>query len=126
MVFVLTGGFAALANFFSRIAFNEFTDFETSVILAFFVGITTGYLLSRIFVFKEFNGSHYQSFFWFVIVNLIALLQTYGISVGLYSYVFPWFEYTFYTASTAHAIGIAFPVFTSYIGHKYLSFRNKK
>ena len=33
--------------------------------------------------------------------------------------------FEFYPEAVAHAIGVVFPVFTSFIGHKYFSFRGK-
>lgn len=123
VLFVITGGIAALANFGSRFGFNLFTSFAVAVILAYLVGMITAFVLAKLFVFKETTNSTSQSFVWFTLVNLVAVMQTYFISVGLFYYVFPCMGYEFYPAATAHAIGVIFPVFTSFIGHKYLSFR---
>lgn len=126
VLFVITGGIAALANFGSRFGFNVFTSFEVAVILAYLVGMITAFVLAKLFVFKETTHSTSRSFVWFTLVNLLAIAQTYFISVGLFYYGFPWLGYEFYPTATAHAIGVIFPVFTSFIGHKYLSFRSIK
>lgn len=123
VLFLITGGIAALANFGSRFGFNVFTSFEVAVILAYLVGMISAFVLAKLFVFKESSHSTSRSFAWFTIVNLVAVAQTYFISIGLFYYGFPWLEYEFYPAATAHAIGVIFPVFTSFIGHKYLSFK---
>jgi putative flippase GtrA len=123
VLFLITGGIAALANFGSRFAFNVFTSFEVAVILAYLVGMISAFVLAKLFVFKESSHSTSRSFIWFTLVNLLAIAQTYFISIGLFYYGFPWLEYEFYPAATAHAIGVIFPVFTSFIGHKYLSFK---
>ena len=41
IMFVAAGGFAALVNFLSRIVFNIWLSFETSVVLAYLVGMVT-------------------------------------------------------------------------------------
>lgn len=124
LAFIITGGIAALANFGSRFIFNEYTDFQKAVILAYLVGMVTAFVLAKLFVFKKSQHSTAKSFVWFTAVNLLAVAQTYFISVGLFLYGFPAVGYAFYPAATAHAIGVAFPVFTSFLGHKHLSFRN--
>ncbi|MGE4503348.1 MAG: GtrA family protein [Thiomicrospira sp.] len=123
VLFLITGGIAALANFGSRFVFNEFTSFEVAVILAYLVGMISAFVLAKLFVFKESSHSTSRSFIWFTLVNLVAVAQTYFISIGLFYYGFAWLGYDFYPAATAHAIGVIFPVFTSFIGHKYLSFK---
>lgn len=123
VVFIITGGVAALANFGSRFLFNEVVDFNLAVIFAYLVGMITAFILAKIFVFKETQHTTAKSFFWFTVVNVVAIAQTYLISVGLHSYYFPYINYQTYPAATAHAIGVMFPVFTSFIGHKYLSFK---
>ena len=45
--FLAAGGTAALANFGSRFLISEFLAFEYAVVLVFFIGLGTGYLLSR-------------------------------------------------------------------------------
>jgi putative flippase GtrA len=57
------------------------------------------------------------------LVNLVAILQTWAISVCLAFYVLPSMVVTLYEREIAHAVGVAVPVFTSYIGHKRWSFR---
>jgi putative flippase GtrA len=57
-------------------------------------------------------------------VNLAAVLQTVIISVALADYVFPSVGLQNHRETVAHAIGIMVPAVTSYIGHKYLSFRH--
>lgn len=65
---------------------------------------------------------------WFVLVNLLALAQTWGLSVYLVR-VLPAVLSLEGAAglelaeAIAHGAGILLPVFTSYIGHKYLTFR---
>jgi putative flippase GtrA len=51
------------------------------------------------------------------------VLQTLAVSLGLARLVFPAVGLTAHAEELAHLAGIAVPVFTSYIGHKRLSFQ---
>ena len=52
----------------------------------------------------------------------MAIVQTWGTSMGLAQYLLPFLGVTLYIPELAHAAGVAVPVFTSYIGHKRWSF----
>jgi len=123
--FLFAGGFAALINFGSRFFFNEYMSFGKAVLLAYPLGMITAFVLSKFFVFEKSQHSIKKEFFHFTLVNIIAIAQTYIISIGLGEYFFPHFEMNFYPHAVAHAVGIIFPVFTSYLGHKYFTFRVK-
>ena len=121
--FLITGGIAATANFGSRFIFSEYVDFGTAVILAYLVGMVTAFVLAKLFVFKESQHSTKKEFFYFTLVNVVAIVQTYIISLGFANYMFPSMNFTFHPEAVAHAMGVIFPVFTSFIGHKYFSFK---
>ena len=122
--FIITGGTAAVVNFISRIIINQFFSFETSVILAYLLGMMTAFLLARLYVFEKSNQSIFKEAYYFSLVNIFAILQTFVISTLLARKVFPYLNFKFYPFDIAHIIGIVFPVFTSFIGHKKLSFKN--
>ena len=85
----------------------------------------TAFVLTKLFVFEKSIHSTKKEFFYFTLVNIVAIAQTYIISIGFAGYVFPYMEFTFYPEAVAHAMGVVFPVFTSYFGHKYFSFRRR-
>jgi putative flippase GtrA len=60
---------------------------------------------------------------YFILVNLVAVAQTWAISMLLLHWVLPWLGVNAYAREIAHAVGVVVPVFTSYLGHKHLSFR---
>ena len=122
--FLFAGGIAALVNFGSRFFYNEFFSFGNAVILAYITGMITAFLLTKLFVFDKSAHSTKKEFFYFTLVNIVAIIQTYIISVGFAMYLFPMMGFEFYPEAVAHAMGVVFPVFTSFIGHKYLSFRS--
>jgi putative flippase GtrA len=121
--FLLTGGFAAAVNFASRILYNRWMDFSPAVILAYLTGMVTAFVLAKLFVFTESSQSLRRSGMFFVLVNIVAVAQTWAISMGLAYYLLPWLGVTQYVREIAHAAGVMVPVFTSYLGHKRWSFR---
>lgn len=120
--FLLSGGLAALINFISRIAYNHWFTFSTSVILAFMTGLTAGFILMKLFVFSSSRKSLKHSVFFYILVNVFAALQTWLISMALAYYLLPYLGVEKFSKEIAHAAGIAVPVFTSYIGHKRWTF----
>jgi putative flippase GtrA len=123
LVFLLTGGTAAAINFGSRIIYNQYMDFSSAVIFAYITGMIVAFVLAKLFVFKDSQQSVHRSAVFFVLVNLVAALQTWAISMGLAYYLLPSLGITLFVREIAHAVGVIVPVFTSYIGHKRWSFR---
>lgn len=123
LTFLVTGGAAAAVNFGSRLLYNRWLDYSTSVIIAYITGMVTAFVLARLFVFKESEQSMHKSAFFFVLVNLVAVAQTWAISMGLAYWLLPAMGVTRWAPEIAHAVGIVVPVFTSYLGHKRWSFR---
>jgi putative flippase GtrA len=123
IVFLITGGLAALINIASRIGFSTVVRFELAVLLAYGVGMLTAYLLARRFVFVDSRTSIRRSFAAFALVNLFAVLQTWLVSMGLRNWLLPLLGIVFFRDLVAHGIGVAIPVVSSYFGHKHISFK---
>jgi putative flippase GtrA len=126
--FLLAGGLAAIINFGSRFVYSIFVDFSVAVVLAFLSGLTAGYILNKRYVFTSSKNSRVYEVSWFVLINLFALVQTWGLSVYLVQWLPGHLPITGpggaeLAEAMAHGAGILLPVFTSYIGHKYLTFR---
>lgn len=126
--FLLAGGLAALVNFGSRFVYSVFVDFSTAVVLAFMTGLTTAFILNKLYVFTDSRNTVAQEMSWFVVINMLALAQTWGLSVYL-SHQLPGVIPVQgrlgreLSDAIAHGAGVLLPVFTSYLGHKYLTFR---
>ena len=123
ILFLVTGGTAALINFGTRIIYNQWVSFSVAILLAYLTGIVVAFLLARRLVFKQSQQSFARSAFFFCAVNVLAVFQTWLISMGLAFYVLPYWGFTRFVSEVAHAVGVVVPVFTSYLGHKYFSFR---
>lgn len=126
ILFLVTGGTAALVNFGSRIIYNQWVSFSVAIVLAYLTGMVTAFLLARWLVFKQSEQSFARSAMMFGAVNVIAVFQTWLITMGLALYVLPYFGVTLFVAEIAHAVGVMVPVFTSYLGHKNFSFRGHR
>ncbi len=123
VLFLAAGGTAAAVNFLSRIALSEVMPYVPAIVLAYGLGMLTAFVLNRAFVFTGASNPMAQQVKWFVAVNLFAVLQTVVISLAFARWLFPLVGMDFHPETIAHAIGVVVPVFTSYVGHKRLSFR---
>jgi putative flippase GtrA len=126
ILFLITGGTAALVNFGSRIVYNQWVSFSVAIVLAYLTGMVTAFLLARRLVFKQSEQSFARSAMMFSAVNVIAVLQTWLITMGMALYVLPYFGVTLFDAEIAHAVGVMVPVFSSYLGHKHFSFSEQR
>jgi putative flippase GtrA len=122
-VFLLTGGIAAAVNFGSRIAYSHWFNFSTAVIAAYISGMIVAFILAKLFVFEAGRHSTLKSALLFTAVNILGILQTWAVSIGLADYALPKLGLLQHRYELAHLVGIMVPVFTSYLGHKYWSFQ---
>ncbi len=122
--FLLVSGVAALINFGSRIVFSLVVPYPAAIALAFCAGISSAFILNRRYVFERATIPLREQMLWFTAVNLFALLQTMAVSLLLKYWLFPTIGMHWHSEAVAHAIGIVFPIASSYLGHKKLSFRS--
>ena len=120
--FLITGGIAALVNLTTRIAFNIVMPFEIAIIVAYLCGMTTAFVLARHFVFERSGRTLHSEYVRFTVVNFVAAIQVWIVSVGLAEVIFPQLHFTWHSYTVAHFFGVSVPVFTSYAGHKHFSF----
>ena len=85
--------------------------------------MTVAFILNRKYVFDSVGMSLAAQYFRFALVNLIALLQVWLITLLFVDYILPWLGWHWYPEATGHMVGVASPIVTSYFGHKYFSFR---
>ena len=89
------------------------------------MGMTTAFLLARRFVFTASSRTALSSAPRFVVVNLLGLAQTWGVSVALAEHVLPALGLAAFAHGLGHLAGVMVPAFTSYIGHRYWTFAAK-
>jgi putative flippase GtrA len=120
--FLLVGGTAALVNVLSRIAFNFFVTYTAAIVIAYMCGMTTAYVLNKLFVFAPSGRAIHEEYLRFTIVNMAALAQVWLVSIGLAFYTFPWIGLIWHAETIAHIVGVAVPTVASYFGHRHFSF----
>ncbi len=123
--FLVTGGLAALVNLASRYALNLFMSFEAAVVVAYLIGMTTAYVLARLFVFQRSGRSVVSELRRFAIVNVVALAIVWLVSVGLARLLFPAVGFTWHADDIAHLIGVLSTAVSSYFGHRLYTFAQR-
>ena len=126
LIFILTGGIAALSNILSRLGLSRILQFELAIIIAYLIGMIIAYVLAKKFVFLNSKKSIKSSLAGFALINLLAIIQTWLVSIGIKAFLINFIESIFITELIAHTSGVIVPVFTSFYGHKYISFNDKK
>jgi putative flippase GtrA len=121
--FLAVGGFAAAVNFGSRILYNLWTGYSVAILLAYLTGMVTAFLLNRTYVFPQGSNSTARSALLFTAINVLAALQTWGVSILLARYLLPSMGVRKFMPEIAHAVGVAVPVVTSYLGHRRWTYR---
>jgi putative flippase GtrA len=123
IAYLLAGGVAALLNWSSRFLFSLWFNYPVSIVLAFIVGLISGFALMRWLVFDGAGKSAATQVPFYLLVNLLALLQTLCVSLILAKWVIPGVGLSIRPEGPAHLIGVLVPVVTSYFGHKYFTFK---
>jgi putative flippase GtrA len=122
--FLMAGGVAAALQWGSRFGFSQLTTYSNSVLLAYLVGLISGFILSRVFVFQSTSGSLGKQALLFVLVNLAGLPLVWGLSIFLGTVFLPNFLAEFEAQALGNGIAILSPVAVNFILHKYFTFRN--
>lgn len=126
LLFLLVGATAAAVNIIARILLNYVVPFQIAVILAYPLALTLAFYLNRRYVFDADSGTVTGQYSRFILVNLVALVQVWAVSVGLADWILPAIGYDYHRELVAHAIGVASPTFTSYFLHKFFTFRPER
>lgn len=121
--FVLAGGFAALVNVVCRYLLNLYMSYEIAIVIAYLIAMTVAYILSRRYVFEKTPDGVVRESMKFALVNAVAIVLVWITSVGLARLIFPAIGFTWYADDIAHMIGVMVPAISSYVGHKYFTFK---
>ena len=121
--FLAVGGFSALVNIGARAALSKWIPYVPAIVIAYGIGMITAFVLFRALVFGKAGHGVRREILMFVIVNILAVIQVVLVSVVLAWYVLPAIGVVRHAEAIAHIIGVSVPAFTSYLGHKYWTFR---
>ena len=123
ILFIITGGTSAIINILSRIILSNFFRFEIAILIAYGIGMITAFLLAKRYVFLNSNKSIKKSFPAFALVNLISVLQTFFVSIFIKNCLIVFFDNLSFIELISHTCGLGILVFTSFYGHKYITFK---
>jgi len=130
--FLLVGTLAAAVNWLARIAlsalFAPALSFEAAVLIAYAIGMCSGFLLYRAYVFPDAGLPMGVQVRRFIAVNLVSAVEVWLIAVLAMRFAVPPLgldaAYLPVAEALVHAIAIAVGAATSYVGHKLLTFRS--
>jgi putative flippase GtrA len=123
LLFLASGGFAAAMNWGSRFLFSLWMPFEFAVVLAFGVGLVSGFVLMRLFVFGAAKRPALPQAGRYFLVNMAALAQTLVVSVVLARWALPAVGIHEHAEAIGHLAGVLIPVVTSYFAHRIYTFK---
>jgi putative flippase GtrA len=122
-LFLIAGGIAAGANYASRFGFSLWFSYPTAIVLAYLVGMAVAFALMRQYVFDASGKALGPQVLRFAGVNVLAVLQTLVVSLLLARWILPAAGIVDHAEAIGHAFGVAVPAVTSYLGHRYATFR---
>jgi len=120
--FSFFGLVALLINLGARLALNLFFSFSISVFLAHIFAMGCAYFLFQTYVFRSYRNFK-SSLFKFLIINFISLIQVWTVSYFMAYFILPSFGFSEFLYLISHLFGVFSTVITSFVGHKYWSFR---
>ena len=123
ILFIITGGTSAVINILSRIILSEFFSFEFAILISYGIGMITAFSLAKRFVFLNSKKSTKKSFPAFALVNLISVIQTFFVSIFIKNWLIIFLDNLSFVELISHACGLGVLVFTSFYGHKYITFK---
>ena len=121
--FLIIGGSAALINWIARIIINSWTDFSTSVIIAYLFGMAFAFTLNKIYVFPSSDRKISRQVRDFSMVNLVSFTMVWIISIALKSALEEHFGISLYAAEIAHFLALSAPMLISFLIYKFVAFK---
>jgi len=121
--FLIAGGIAACVNFVVGFSLSGLLPLYGDIVVGYLAGMLTAFVLFEQKVFGEHGESRTKSVHFFILVNVLGLFQTWMVFALLKDYLFPLIGYHLFPAEMARAIAIIFPTVTSFLGHKFFTFK---
>lgn len=121
--FLMAGGTAAALQWGSRFLFSQFMAFGWAVALAYLVGLSTAFVLNKLFVFGASDRTVGQEMAYFALVNAVSFPIVWVVSIVLGVHLLPNFMSSSLAEAVGNGIGILSPVGVSFVLHKFFTFR---
>ncbi|MBP2550644.1 putative flippase GtrA [Neorhizobium galegae] len=120
--FAFSGGLAAGVNILSRLALSQIFPYSVAIAIAFLLGMVTAFTLMKLLVFEKTGQRVHHEYLRFCLVNAVAFVQVWAVSLVLAQFVLPALGVQAYSETIAHVIGVLSPIVTSYFLHKHFTF----
>lgn len=124
--FLLLGGLAAAINWLVRFPLSAFLPFNAAVVIAYVVGMSTGFMLYRKHVFPGSSRPIIEQSVVFLGVNLFGALVVLSLSWLLLKWQAGTGWPLFVRQGLAHGAAIGVAAITNFLGHKTLTFASAK
>lgn len=98
-------------------------SYAPAITLAFFVGLVSGFVLMRLFVFAGGAAAPAKQASYFLLVNLVGLAITLVVSMAVSRGLTLLTGNIGFSEAAGHLAGVAAPVLMSFYAHKNLTFR---
>lgn len=125
-LFLVAGGTSAICNIMVRWALTPLTSFAVSVVIAYTVGVAIAYGLTSRFVFVDATASRSRSLAGFGLVNVLSGSQTLILSMMIRTALLTLALPQASAELIAHFLALASTSITSFLGHKHISFRERR
>lgn len=120
--FLVAAGLSVPVNLGSRVLFSRVMPYEAAVVVSHLCGMLTAFLLTRTFVFERSGRRASNELARFTLVNVLSLIVTWVVAVGLVRLVFPRIGFDTHPELIAHVAGLGLASVTSFYGHRRYSF----
>ena len=123
--FLLCGGLAAAINWLARIALSRIMPFEGAILIAYGIGMLAGFLLYRLFVWRDRTVSWRRQVLAFIAVNGVGAIVVLAVAMALLRIGLAVLSNAPAVEAVAHGAAIAVGAIVNFIGHNYLTFRSR-
>jgi putative flippase GtrA len=120
--FLVFAGMSVPVNLGSRVLLSRIMPYEAALVVSHLCGMLTAFLLTRAFVFERSGRRVSNELARFTIVNVLSLIVTWVVAVGLLRLVFPRIGFDTHPELVAHIAGLSLASLTSFYGHRRYSF----
>jgi putative flippase GtrA len=116
---------AAGVNFIARLFLDPYLGYNKAIVVSYLIGTVFAFFLYQHEVFGKSDRPVWQEAGLFAFVTFAAIAQTLIVSVLLADHAFPAIGWHWHSKEVAHFIGMGVPMFSSFLGHKYLTFSHE-
>lgn len=121
--YLMTGGFAAFVHWTSRIVLNNWLSFSVAVVISYFIGMFTAFIINSFFVFPYSRKKRILQARDFFIVNIIFFPVVWSFSIIINS-LLKHINFNFYVNEVSHGIAVSVPMFITFLIYKFFTFRD--